>query len=150
MSKLTPLAELRTLDGTTYVFDPESISGVAIANHIRPDGTIAPLALHVWGIAARPLPIEGTAQVFLTSLKMVDEFVSLTGEHGAVHIRADAIVFMIEPSAGLGFSDRKVKCLVYLGTEPAQFFQVREDVATVRRLVDTIRTRPQCDDVPRA
>jgi hypothetical protein len=140
VAKLAPLAELNSLDGINYVYDPGKITALYALNRIVPGPGPGPLAQHVYGITTNPIPIGGTAAAFLASLKIQDKFATFTGSNGSMYVLATAITMLLAHHAGV--TDANVKCVVFLGS---QIFQVREDVPTVRGLINAIRAKPSLD-----
>jgi hypothetical protein len=143
MPKASPLAKLETLDGVDYVFNPELVIALYSVNQVLPSLKTGRRAVHVWGIAARPLPIAGSAETFLADLKITDDFVSLTSANGKLYVRADGISFILAHEPGV--DDPKIKSSLHFADDPLLKFYAYEDVATVKRLVDAIRTRADCD-----
>lgn len=135
MPTLSPLAELTSLEGITYVYDPENVCVVYSVKH-ETSGTVAP---HVWGITTEPIPIDGTAEAYLASLNISDQFVTLTGKNGPMQVRGSAVSLLLSRYAGV--NDPNIKCIVFASGGPNLFFQVHEDIATVKALVNTARTK---------
>jgi hypothetical protein len=143
MSKTAPLAELKTLDGVSYVYDPDQVVALANASQRLPSGNLGKLVVHVCGIAAAALPIKETAEEFLATLNIQHEFVKLTGKNGEINVRAKAVSFILSQEPGV--PDPAVKTTVHFAVDPLLHFYAYEDVATVRRLIDEVRLTADSD-----
>ena len=137
MPRVSPLAELTTLDGVSYVYDPDLVVALANASQKLPDGNLGGLVVHVCGIAAAPIPIMETAEVFLAALNIQQEFVRLVGKNGHMNIRAKAVSFLLSHEPGA--PDPTIKTTVHFASDPVLHFYAYDDVATVRRLIDEVR-----------
>jgi hypothetical protein len=143
MPKTSALADLTTFDGVSYVYDPDLIVALANASQRLPDGNLGKLIVHVCGVAAAPLPIEGTAEEFLVALNIQQEFVKLTGKNGHINVRAKAVSFLLSHEPGA--PDPAIKTTVHFASDPVLHFYAYEDVATVRRLIDEVRSSEDGD-----
>jgi hypothetical protein len=127
----------------SYVYDPDQIVALANASQMLPNGNLGKLVVHVCGVAATPLPIEGTAEEFLTALNIQHEFVKLKGKNGEINVRAKAVSFILSHEPGV--PDPAVKTTVHFAVDPLLHFYAYEDVATVRRLIDEVRMTADAD-----
>jgi len=135
MPKLPKLAEVTSLRGSTYVYDPTKV--VALFQMARIDGGGEEVALHVVGIGAMPIPIGGTADAFVANLDrtIAVQFVPFTGGNGPMKIKATAVSLLMPSDERV--HDPNVKCVIYFGA--TQYLGALEDVPTVRAAVDGIR-----------
>jgi hypothetical protein len=123
-AKLPPLATMKFGENqTTYVFDPNKVTAVALSYGLsvtlkpaRGNSEVnqGPLKPHVWGIAEIPLAINDTAENFLKELKLDTKFITLHSLSGELRIRASSIKYIIEPPLQTD-RERGAKALVYLG-----------------------------------
>src|SRR5579864_387419 len=151
---MVPLAELLTVDGRKLVFDPENVAAV----HVKPREVFdkarrlpqpgGPAATHVWGITTQPQATEEPIAAFLARLKIERRFISVTlpKELGPVWLRAASVTLLRGPAPS-DKADSTVKCYVVANTAYPSEWGVVEDIATVRALVDKVRTQGDSEQV---
>jgi hypothetical protein len=133
----TSAAELTTVGGHTFLFDPGNVTMVEIKSLAQGEELIRPnhsgSATWVYGITPRPLPISETIPEFLGRLNLTEDFAMFTLRNGAeTWVKCSAVAYLRAPIPGDG-APPNVKSYIGIGlTERG----VTQDVETAKKVID--------------
>lgn len=137
MAALPRLLELTTLDGETYVYDQNKVAALFMQQRFFENQNT--IVLHVLGLGAVPMAIGGSADALLATFDKTirAQFVRLDGPEGPAVVKATAVSFLLPHVPGELVPG--VNCAIYFAAN--QYLKVSQDVATVRDLIDGVRSK---------